>query len=366
MNNGGSTENVPAKTFINYDQNIIPKASDFYCAVIKFEIPLQSLPLFVMPIVPNQVNPNLTTLQVGICEVTPNLPGNNPPLTPQFIENVIWETQNYNIPVPIQDQNFQVVTPYYYDYSYEHFVYLINKALALAWVAGGSIGGHAPYFFYDVQTKIINLIMTKAFQDNATHPSTTGLGWTVCVNGNLNYYMQSFDYHKHTIPNRYEISVKDLATNKSYWAPSPYGTTTVAGTDTYLIQQEYPSNDYINSVRKIILITNNIPVRKENFPAPNIAQTGLTSFLGIMSDFNLDNNNIAGAQRSTAIYSAQVYNLIDMITEIPVRQVDLQIFWADNNNNLYPVTLGPNDVANIKLGFFSKSLYDNNPANYRR
>ena len=356
MDNGGSTENVPARTFINYDQNLIPKATDFYCAVVKFEIPLQSLPLFIMPIQPNQVNPNLTTLQVGICEVTPTLPGNNPPLTPQFMQPVIWETQNYNIPVPIQDQPFQVVTPYYYDYSYEHFVYLINKALNAAWVAGGSLGA-VPYFFYDVDTKIINLIMPQSFQT-----AGGGLGWTVCVNQNLNYYMQSFDFHKVNIAgtSRFEIATGELATNRTYWAPPPYGNNTAS---TYLIQQEYPSNDYINSVRKIILITNNIPVRKEYFPAPNVAQSGLTSFLGIMSDFNLDNNNIAGAQRSTAIYSANLYNLIDLVTEIPIRQIDLQIFWADNKNNLYPVTLGPNDVANIKLGFFSKSLFDNN---YRR
>jgi hypothetical protein len=358
INNGGSTTNEPARFFVSYDQPLIPRASDFYAAVVKFECPLQSLPLFIFPIVPNQANPNLSKLQVGICEVPNPATLPNPPLTPQFIQSVIWETQNYNIPVPVQDQNFMVVTPYYYDYSYEHFVALVNRALNLAWVAGGSPGGagNFPYFFYDVETKIINLAMPRAFH---TAASGTGFGWTVFVNQDLNYYMQSFDYHKNVAgpTPRYEIATSEIATNKSFWATAPIGTITAGVPDTYLIQQEYPSNDYINSVRGIVFISNNMPVRKEYFPAPNAGQNGLVSYLGVMSDFNLDNNNTSGAQRSVAIYNAQLYNLIDLLTDVPIRSIDLQVYWKDNFNNLYPLLLGPNDVINIKMGFFSKEIF---------
>ena len=56
---------VPAEYNVTKTLPIIDKASDFYCSIIRFDIPFNSIPLFIMPIVANQSNANLTPMVIG-------------------------------------------------------------------------------------------------------------------------------------------------------------------------------------------------------------------------------------------------------------------------------------------------------------
>lgn len=359
INNSTSGGNVltsqPAKVSISYEQPLLQKASDYYLSVVKFELPLQSLPLFVFPIVPNQANPNLSTMVVGVCEneATPGVPIT----TLQFSQTVIWETQSWNTQVPVQNQSYFVYTSYYDCYAYSHFVYLVNKALLAAWTAAGSPGGanQQPYFYYDNSTTTINLVYPYDFVNAA---STTGTGWKVFINDAASYYFQAFDYEINN--GRFEIATHSLATDYSYVAPSPWpqGTGPNTAGSTYICKAEYPSNDYINSIRKVVFVTNGLPIQKEYFPSPNTNQGGI-SYLGVLSDFNLDLNNKAGAQRSVALYEANIYRLVDLLSTGPLRNIDLAVYWADRLGFIYPLNIGTQDLVSIKLGFFSKALYNN-------
>lgn len=364
---GNVLERKPARFNVTYEQPIIDDATDYYMSVIKFEIPLQGLPLFIFPIKPNQGNPNMSPLSVGVCENTDPTVPTTLPLTPGNDSPVTWVQQQQGITAPIQNQSYQVVTPYYYCYSYSHFVWLINRALNTAWGLAGSPGGAGkfPYFEYDTNTKLINLIMPYEFVNAA---SGTGFGWTVYFNDFASYYFQAFDYNLNYT--RFEIATHSLATNNSYIAGPPYpqAITTTAGPPdliepvrgpglTYIIKSEYPANDYINSVRKIVFTTNQLPVVKEYFPSPGQSQSSDVSYLGVLTDFNLDINNVAGSQRSIALYDANIYKMIDLINPTPIRSIDLQIYWADGANNLYPLEIGNLDTVNIKLAFFSKKAY---------
>src|ERR1700759_2826868 len=103
---------------------ILDKCSQYYCSIIRFDIPLQSVPLFIMPIIPAssfinpQPNPNLSPLIIGIDYLGVDYP-----------VNVLYIADN-NLPVPTQNLvGQQVITEYYYGYTYEQLITMIKTAL---------------------------------------------------------------------------------------------------------------------------------------------------------------------------------------------------------------------------------------------
>ena len=120
----------------------------------------------------------------------------------------------------------------------------------------------------------------------------------------------------------------------------------------------------MNSIRKIVITTTSMPVQKEFFPTPGNSNLSNTNSLPIVADFYLDLGNKAGNQTSVAIYTAQLYRLIDLISDNPMRKIDLEFFWSDRLNNLYPLTLSIYDTISMKIGFFSKKLYRNQQLKY--
>ena len=59
-------KDMTSEYLVTRDIPLLGRASDFYCAVIRFDIPLTAVPILICPIVPNQPNPNLTPWIVGI------------------------------------------------------------------------------------------------------------------------------------------------------------------------------------------------------------------------------------------------------------------------------------------------------------
>jgi hypothetical protein len=76
---------------------------------------------------------------------------------------VIWEPENvasYTV-VPPTANPVQIESPYYYSYSYTHFISLVNKALNKAWVGAsggtGGIGTQCPFFEFDEASGLFSL-----------------------------------------------------------------------------------------------------------------------------------------------------------------------------------------------------------------
>jgi len=85
----------------------------------------------------------------------------------QSTQNLIWETEDSSsfVTPPLPGTPKQAESPYYYLYSFDRFVTILNKALALAWtdvkaIAGGSYGTKCPFFTYNNATGTFTL-----FQD---------------------------------------------------------------------------------------------------------------------------------------------------------------------------------------------------------
>lgn len=313
---------------------------------------------------PNQANRfNLSSAIVGVCEN--NQPGsiaNIPPVLPPYDYTPIPAFTENLVYVPASQVVNRHDLRYPYVYSYALLIQMINSSLLNAWVAAGSPGGAgaSPYFSYSPTEAFILLVLPPAFVENGAN------GWTVCFNNAIQSIFPSFQIflsNDPAFPNgRYEINTNQFAGIVSTTGPGYdqfYLNDANFPTPTYVVTQDYQTVDYLNSVRKIVLLTNSIPVRKEFFPPANTSNSGAANTVPIMSDFQIDLNATAGAQRSVAIYEAQIYRLIDLISDSPMKKINISLFWADQNNNLYPIYLNKNDSATIKLGFFSKALYEN-------
>jgi len=367
ISNPEGNPNKIAEFIAACNEPILNIPSDYEMAVVNFQCPLQSLPLLIFPVTPGNADPNLGSQIVGVTHNVDPSTVPNVSVPTNFPINLEWVPQTYGLAVPSQlNQTHQVVTPYYYCFSIQYYLTILNTALYASFVAAGSPGGSAPYFFFDTTASppLIKLLMPEVFVNAAG----ATYGWSVFWNIDLDEYLSSFS----TIQNgsMYIVNNRDafIGTNEySYdnsrialW-PFVQNTppSTKSGTLTqYIYSQESPTSDYMNSVRKLIIVTGSIPIVSEFFPRAYDQNSSNANKLKILVDFNLDFQNNIGAQRSIAIYQPQIYERLDLISSQPLRQIDARVQWLDSNNNAYDIYLSKFDVITIKLGFFRKDDSD--------
>jgi hypothetical protein len=326
---------APSKAEYNTTNTLIilDNPNDYYCSVIRFVIPLDNIPLFIFPIVPNQGNPNLSTLVVGI-----SYNNNN------YFQNIIYSPDN-NFAPPIQNQLQQVITPYYYVYSYQNLITAINTALLAQFnifVAANpgapQAGNPAPYFYYNSSTQLITLVTHQSW---ATTGPTQAL---IYMNNSLATFLdafQTFFYGYNQLNDKdYSFNITNNGNNLSGSNLS--------------FTQEYNVINYWSSLRKIVITTLSIPIISEYIPSQNNNNTNqlpiITDFIPIISN--------AGENRSIAYYNpTSQYRLVNMISSSSLKKIDMYLYWQDLSGNLYPIYISRNQQASVKLAFFRKSLY---------
>ncbi|HMG14873.1 MAG TPA: phage minor capsid protein, partial [Saprospiraceae bacterium] len=176
-----TNQSIPLEYNVTKTSAILDNASEYYVTVEKFDIPLQSLPLCIMPIIANQADPNLSPILIGIRNGGVDT-----------LRNVVYVSQNSFSPPSQLGSLSQVITPYYFIYSYVHMVQMINTALAAAFVASG-VAGTAPYFIYTASTGLFSLIVPASFN--------VAIGPQIVFNFRLFQFFDCFD----TIDDFYSI-----------------------------------------------------------------------------------------------------------------------------------------------------------------
>ena len=259
---------------------ILEKCSDYYASIIRYTIPLNDIPLYIFPVIPNQGNPNKSPLVIGI-----NYNGVN------NSQNIIYTPINdtiHNQP-PIQNQSIQVITPYYYSYSYQLLITCINTALRAAYVASGLIilfpNIMVPYFSYDSVTQLISLIIPRFFFTQVAPATSIPIlymnsalidyleAFPAIFYGYNNLFGRDFDFYFQPISQLDDKGYTPFGT--VYFNPGPGNI--INQPQYYEIKQEYSSLVFWNSLTKIIISSNNIPIRSEYVPTPNNQQNSNVS-----------------------------------------------------------------------------------------
>lgn len=379
--NNVETPNIPATYLTSEDpenasynvtktESILDKCSDYYCSVIRFAIPLDEVPITICPIVPNQADPDLTPMILGIQYGAPG------PAT-FFPKNVKYANQGFSSP-PVQNLPTQVITPYYFMYSYQNLISMFNTALAVAYTNSGVAallpGYLPPYFFLNPDTNLISLVVSKYFTASSPLAPLTfvpRIYMNTITTGFLDAFNTIFNGFNNPLGNDLYFNLSNPTVDKNYY---PGGVNIPATTDPaatlpavsyyYKFSQEYSVLEYWSSLRKIIISTNSIPINSEYVPGINnqgsidLDQNGVTVSFPILADFVPEIGTSAGSSRSIAYYlpTAQ-YKLIDLISDNPLQTIDIKIFWQDRDGNLYPLLISILQQASMKIAFFRKTLY---------
>ncbi len=86
-----------------------------------------------------------------------------------YYENIIYVPDN-NLTPSVQNQKNQVITPYYFIYSYQNLLIAINEAIATQYaafvttnpIAPQAIADLSPYFYYNPIRKLFSLVIDQS------------------------------------------------------------------------------------------------------------------------------------------------------------------------------------------------------------
>lgn len=361
---------IDAKYDVTKNTFILDKCNNYYCSVIKFDIPLDNVPLLIMPIIPSQTNNDLTPLVIGIQFLGVSYP----------VYLIYLPESTMTLPPNFQNQTSQVINEYYFTYSYETLIRMTNFGLRQAYINSGipalfapGAAPPVPYFTLDPVTNLISLIAhtmwTQPFAPLTNTPQ-------IYMNTELFTYYSSFysSFQGYDKPNGLEqifiLGGPSFPTENQGYAP--FGTAPTSPPTYYKFTQEYSVLEYWSSLRKILITTSTIPVNPEYVPTVNVASipeinslnlnnsSSLNVSFPILSDFTPNIEQSAGTSRSIAYYVPPgQYKLIDLISDNSLQKIDIQIYWQDRDGNNYPLEISVNQQISIKLAFFRKDLYKN-------
>ncbi len=318
----------PARYKITQTVPIIYNPSNYYCSIIRFDIPLLDVPLYIFPILPNSGTSQTSPLVIGITYNGIDYP-----------VNLIYVADNSYSPVNQTNQNKQIITPYYFVYDYQNMINSINTALSTA-ISKAGITGVTIYFYIVPNEQLLYLSLNGV-------TALKSSGATIFINEYLYNYLAGFEFTF--------INYESLTHNYNLKITYPPSSVTIP--DPYNIPQQYNNFMYWNSLKKILITSNSLPIQNEFIDSSNT--NGETIGLPIITDFT-PTFEFPGQTRSIAYYYPQSqYRLVDMKSNSPITSLDLNIYWEDKHNNVYPLCLDNYSQVNIKLGFFNKNLYKN-------
>jgi hypothetical protein len=359
----------------------LARPCDYFLSVVRFTIDSPNLPVFIPVPIVGQSNVNKTIYTVTIMGAS-NIP---------YKESVIWIPDNKYIPVPpgpVTQKMISPSSPYYYCYSYQHFVDCINIALAAAATAAGitSAAGGPPYIYFDANTRLfqlggaLSLYRTKTDGDILA-PGTHNIFFNVPLLNLLSSLPAKYVAGKVTVagPNDnkqmdYKMILStgsDIAglTGQPYITNvrrRPFPTAPIPNQNDVFAIQEYSTLSLWSPVTAILFKTTLLMTAPENMSTPIVYQNNNqdinetsqnAEILNILVDHYAPLTD--GTEYKPYIYYEPTgeYKLTDLYGREPVDAIDIQVYWRDSFGNLVPFYLGLGCSSTLKI-LFRKKIFN--------
>jgi len=320
--------------------------SEYFGAVVQFNIENTSTPILYTEIVPNQGDPNLTiynvalsyggsTVEQPVIFICQNATGVAPPPPNAF-------------PSGVQDTD----TSYYSVYSYNYFTQLVNTAFADALTAlkvlqpAIPVGTTPPVIKFDPVTLLFSVIAENTLynQDNPNHIN-------ISMNGSLYYLYYSFS------------ATRVILLNSVYLTLFVDANTGIVDATNNLITvaQERNSTNLWPQISSIVITSQSIPVvRSQTFsPALYYSNTLVRSnnnsqTQAILLEYSVDDTNYT----KNIVYNPTAqYKVFALNSDVPLYNLDLKFFYRTTTGVLRPISLTSGASLSVKMGFFKKSKF---------
>jgi hypothetical protein len=322
-----STDTLQAASFIDRRSiPIIDKCSDYHLSIIRFKLPTYNIPIFVWP----GDNYFYFRLTDGIKVVSAPI-----------VLSPVW-----NDPIFLNGI-----------YQYQDFINLINIQIAALYTANLPWSYPQPPYLYIDTDLNITIFAPLVFR---TTPNTTNIKFNL----NLYRYFDSFQ-------SAYFPFVSTASPYASFTSTYTQINFEISPLTELNIQNPYitgsasiPGVKFITltspvlswpSLKSIIFTSGGIPI-KEEYIQNKLNETNTS--LRILTDFEPNVSEKAGDARAALQYTANVYRFIDLISDEPLKTIDISIYWTDAAGTVRPLYISPGQYVSAKLLF--KNKYENN------
>lgn len=346
IENKTDDEFIPAKFLETFTAPIISKADDYKMTVESFAISALNIPLLIFRIQegPAQANINLGTYSVTLRHV---------PSGTDFQQFIMFTPQDPTVILPTSPafnggvQDFS--SHYYFIYSYQYMLNLVNTAFNNAFLAyniafPGVISG-PPYYYYDFDREQFTLVVPSDY--------ITLNNVEVWVNKEFQILFPSHQYVRGLDPSNGKslMYVLTAGTNNenAYWPP---GIAQILPSPYFQFKSEYELSEYWNSIEKILILSNTLPITREFIQTNNNSgNVGTRVGLGVLSSFTPDVDR-SGDSRRTFIYdNTSDYRWITLSGSQEIKNVGLEFFFLSSEQLFFPISIDPKQTIHIKLAF---------------
>lgn len=374
VNNDSTGTNPPVPVVFNEIRNspIVRNPKDYFVSVVRFQLETSNtLPTFIPQIQLGQPDIYKTIYSFTMTYRSP-------------IDNIIYEQQVY---VPWAQENYSVDlppsptteegqrSPFYYGYSVQHFVDLMNQALStclsglsgvvfFATGAGIPNSTRVPFLLVDENTKRLSLVAPES-----VFVSSGLQNVKLYCNSPMYNLISGFQarYYGDT-PNitngkNYEIIIRN-SNNTNYYLINSSSQPPVFLYNALQMYQQYSSIPLWCPIDKIAFTTSLLPISPSLTAAPLIFNSNTGSLLQsgnnanislILTDFQEqdDKGGISYKPLINYLPTAE-YRLIDCNGNNPISAIQVVVSWLDKFGNSYPFYLSSNCNASVKLLFRRK------------
>jgi hypothetical protein len=285
----------------------------------------------------------------------------------------------------------QITSQYYWVYTYEVFIKMINQAFTNAfWGVNGSIyassGAPKPWTTASGDTKDTYQPPSMSWdQDNLKAIITadnsifslgalTTTASKIYFNSPLSTLFDSFPYQYPNVQpdsDLYSYIVFDTEAGAGLYVVSSYASNGIITPKYTAIQvvQDHQTASLMNPVQTISFSSTLLPVVVENVGQPlilngsakqNTVVGSTANVFPIITDFQVPFSATDTYVPDISYVPSGEYRLVDLYGESPANQIDVQVFWKDQYGILHPFYLGSGCSGNLKIMFRRKDYNDVN------
>lgn len=236
----------------------------------------------------------------------------------------------------------------YFIYTYSRFLKAVNECLNTAFtnLPIVPIGSSAPFITFDPITKLFTIIAPTAYYDDTL---TTPI--KIYMNTKSESLFPSWDCENFLCTNGFNQN-QDLAYRIRFYDKG----NNITGSD-FTIVQDYEMLTRWNSF-KSIQITSNLPIQNEFIQNDyNNTDSTKTTSQNILKDYIILYQEGSSVARTTVDYTTKELEYIDMKGVDALRNIEINIYWVDQNGKQYPLYLTNNETCLIKLLFKNKDQF---------
>lgn len=330
-----------AKSNVSRLAPYLDNPNDYAVALTRFDVPAIDIPIMIW-------SPRGKSL-TDPYQPDPNLPGYNP------ISKVdkFKITMTYDGAIVTKPLEWIATTSLNTDiygesvWNYRELQQIINLKFLEAFTELKALKPAAPptlppYVVFDSNTQLFSFVAPTDYNTGSLAQPAVVPTINVYLNAQLQILFPSNDYFQNATGDaRYQILYYNRYNNVQ----------NISGTDYYFMTQEYNTLALFNDYQKLVFTTQRIPVVSQ-------VESDVGDSRQILEEFYIPPqiNN-----RENFQFNAQGWKLYQSLkSDYPLREVDIQVWWEDAYDNLYPINLPTESEASVKLLFKRKDTINTN------